>query len=72
MEHEIAVDLANCDMIGVYPIGGWWKVRPQFECYNRKVNYSLIVSLETDEVDCDIYTPVANMIAARVPIEVHI
>jgi len=72
MEHEIAVDLANCDMIGVYPIGGWWKDRPQFECYNRKVNYSLIVSLETDEVDCDIYTPVANMIAARVPIEVHI
>ena len=72
MEHEIAADLANCDMIGVYPVGGWWKDRPQFECYNRKVNFSLIVSLETDEVDCDIYTPVANMIAARIPIEISV
>ena len=72
MEHEIAVDLANCDMIGVYPIGGWWKDRPQFECYNRKAHYSLIVSLETDEVNCDIYTPVANMIATRVPIEIQV
>ena len=72
MEHEIAVDLANCDMIGVYPVGGWWKDRPQFECYNRKAHYSLIVSLETDEVNCDIYTPVASMIAARVPSEIPI
>ena len=72
MEHETAAGLATCNMIGVYPVGGWWKDRKQFECYNRKVHYSLIVSLETDEVDCDIYTPVANMIAARVPIEVPV
>ena len=70
MEHETAASLATCDMIGVYPIGGWWKDRPQFECYNRKVHYSLVVSLETDEVNCDIYTPVLNMIKARVPIEI--
>lgn len=72
MEHEPAVDIASCDMIGVYPIGGWWKERTKFECYNRKVHYSLIVSLETEETDCDIYTPVANMIRARVPIEIPI
>jgi hypothetical protein len=72
MEHETAASLATCNIIGVYPVGGWWKDRKQFECYNRKVHYSLIVSLETDEVDCDIYTPVANMIAARVPIEVPV
>ena len=72
MECETAASLATCNMIGVYPIGGWWKDRPQFECYNRKVNFSLIVSLETDAVDCDIYTPVANMIAARVPIEISV
>lgn len=72
MEHETAAGLATCNIIGVYPVGGWWKDRKQFECYNRKANFSLIVSLETDEVDCDIYTPVANMIAARVPIEVPV
>ena len=72
MEHETAASLASCDMIGVYPIGGWWKERTKFECYNRKVHYSLIVSLETEETDCDIYTPVANMIRARVPIEIPI
>lgn len=72
MDNEIAADLAHYDMIGVFPVGGWWKDRPKFECYNRKAHYSLIVSLETDEVDCDIYTPVANMIAARVPIEIQV
>lgn len=72
MEHETAASLATCNIIGVYPIGGWWKDRPQFECYNRRANFSLIVSLETDEVDCDIYTPVANMIAARVPVEIPV
>ena len=72
MEHETAASLASCDMIGVYPIGGWWKERSKFECYNRKVHYSLIVSLETEETDCDIYTPVANKIRARVPIEIQI
>ena len=72
MEGETAASLASCDMIGVYPVGGWWKDRKQFECYNRKVNYSFIVSLETEETDCDIYTPVANMIRARVPIEIPV
>jgi len=72
IEDETAASLASCDMIGVYPIGGWWKERTKFECYNRKVHYSLIVSLETEETDCDIYTPVANMIRARVPIEIPI
>lgn len=72
IEDETAASLASCDMVGVYPIGGWWKERTKFECYNRKVHYSLIVSLETEETDCDIYTPVANMIRARVPIEIQI
>lgn len=72
MDHETAASLASCDMVGVYPIGGWWKERSKFECYNRKVHYSLIVSLETEEENCDIYTPVKNMIQARVPISIPI
>lgn len=57
-----AAELATCNLIGIAPVGGWWKTRTQFQRYNNKARYSLIVSLETDSVDCDIYTPVYNMV----------
>ena len=57
-----AADLATCNLIGIVPVGGWWKTRAKFGCCNNKARYSLIVSLETNSVDCDIYTPVYNMV----------
>ena len=57
-----AADLATCNLIGIAPVGGWWKTRTKFGRYNNKTRYSLIVSLETDSVDFDIYTPVYNMV----------
>ena len=62
-----AADLATCNLIGIAPVGGWWKTRMKFGRYNNKARYSLIVSLETDAVDCDIYTPVYNMVNVPIP-----
>ena len=62
IEGRMAREIADCDMIGVYPVGGWWKDRPHLGCFENKAKYSLIVSLETDETEFDIYTPVANKI----------
>lgn len=69
-----AAELANRSHIAVYPTMGWWKTRPGEERYTRSVRYSLVVTIETPDVNTDIYTPVAVQIgiAAPVPIEVQV
>ncbi len=61
-----AADLAMRRYLAVYPVGGWWKERPNFERWRRAVRYSLIVTIRTPAVEVDIYTPVANQIAVAV------
>ena len=64
-----AADIASCSFIGIYPTIGWWRERPHLGKYDHRVRYSLIVSLETPEIDVDIYTPVSTMI--RVPVKIR-
>lgn len=65
-----AADLATCNIIGIYPVIGWWRERHNLGCFNKQSRYSLIVSLEVPEQEVDIYTTVRNMIV--VPIEIQI
>jgi hypothetical protein len=48
-----AADIASCNLVGVYPIIGWWRERYWLNCWDRMARYSLIVSIETplEEVD---------------------
>ncbi len=55
-------ELAQCGHLAVFPTGGWWKERTHFERWRRTIRYSLIVSIDTEETDVDLYTPVANQI----------
>jgi hypothetical protein len=57
-----AAELAASGTIAVYPVTGWWKERPSLERWNRSARYSLILSLETDSVETDLYTPIASQI----------
>ncbi|WP_033195171.1 S8 family peptidase [Brachybacterium squillarum] len=59
-----AVDLASKEAVAVYPVLGWWKNRPQMDQSDRGVDYSLVVSIESPEVDVDLWTPVAQQVAA--------
>ncbi len=61
-----AVELASCNMIGVFPVIGWWRERQQLKRWNKRARYSLIVSLHTPEEEIDIYTPVATIIKTAV------
>jgi hypothetical protein len=64
-----AVDLAEKDAIGIYPVGGWWKYNSSLEGWDKTSRYALIVSIRVlDEVNIDIYTPIANKIQQTVPI----
>lgn len=55
-------DMAECNHIAVFPVGGWWKTRKSEKCMEKQARYSLVVSLHTDAEEVDIYTPVANLI----------
>jgi len=58
-------ELAQCGgVIAVFPVGGWWKEHTGRKCWDRKARYSLIVTLETDKQDVDLYTPIAQQIKA--------
>jgi hypothetical protein len=57
-----AADLAQCGRIAVYPVTGWWKERQHLERYNSKARYSLVVSLESNDVEVDLYHPISNMV----------
>jgi hypothetical protein len=66
-----AQELANSNLIAVYPIIGWWRERHHLGKWDRRTRYSLVVSITTPEEEVDIYTPVANEVGIAVPIEVE-
>lgn len=63
-----AAELARRDAIAIYPVGGWWKEKPNLARYDRQVRYALIVSIRASAGAIDIYTP----IQAAVPVQVQI
>lgn len=61
-----AAELAASGVIAIFPVTGWWKERAHLKCYVKEANYSLVVTIETDEEEVDLYTPIANEIAVIV------
>ena len=64
-----AAELASRGKIAVYPVSGWWKTRPKLERYDQTARYALVVSISAPDVDVNLYTEVANLIAAEVEVE---
>ena len=67
---DTAINLAQCDNIAVYPVGGWWKERTTLKKGNSKIRYSLVVSIETPEETVDLYTPITTKIASKIPVAI--
>lgn len=66
-------ELAECDHIAVYPVGGWWKNNNRGDRRDLPVRYALLVSLSTSAQGADLYTPIAAQLSVPVtpvPIEV--
>jgi hypothetical protein len=62
-----AADLAERRYIGVYPVSGWWKDQPARDRSAKGARYCLVVSIVTDAVGVDIWTPVATEVG--IPID---
>lgn len=65
-----AIELANRGYLAVYPSNGWWRTRKALERYGLPARYSLVVSIRTPQADVDLYTPIAQQVAARTPTSV--
>jgi Subtilase family len=66
-----AAELAASGIIAVHPVSGWWKDRPTLNCFEKDAKYSLIISLETDETNIDLYTPIATQIVPAISTEIQ-
>jgi hypothetical protein len=61
-----AAELASRGYVAVYPVIGWWRERHQLGKWNKRVRYSLAISIKTPGTEVDIYTPIVNMIKTQV------
>jgi hypothetical protein len=57
-----AVELCETNYVAVYPVIGWWRERKHLKCYNKKIRYSMIVTISTPKVKEDLYTPIITQI----------
>lgn len=63
-----AAELASCDMVGVYPVTGWWKTRKKLNRYDSSTSYALVVSIHAPDVDVkvDLYEEISSKLAITV------
>ena len=67
---KTAAELATCDKIVVYPVSGWWKNKKNLKCYDKSLRYSLLVSLDSDDISCDLISEVETVIRQKIEIEI--
>jgi hypothetical protein len=78
LHHDVwtgpASDLLLKDGIGVVPVKGWWGDRKRGDRWLRRLPYSLVVSIETSDVDVEsqIYQEVAAIIENEAGIAIEI
>lgn len=54
------IEMSERNVLAVYPKNGWYKNLKRQDKFTEQVRYSLIVSIETPELEVDLYTPVLN------------
>jgi hypothetical protein len=62
-------ELSRRDAIAIYPVGGWWKEKPNLSRYDNSVRYALVVSIRATAGEIDIYTPIQAAIPVVIQIE---
>ena len=63
-----SADLAQMEHLIVYPVNGWWRLRPQHKRFNDRIRYSLVVSIETVGLDIDLYAAVQTEISQAITV----
>ena len=65
-----ASDLARRGTIAVHPVGGWWKDSKNVDPDRCVARYALIVEIDSQEFEVDIYTEIETKIALPIAIPI--
>ena len=65
-----AAELGSKSRIAVYPVTGWWRLRPHLRRFEDRVRYTLVISLRAPGQTVDLYTPIVQQLNVPVPIAV--
>ncbi|HYE31393.1 MAG TPA: S8 family peptidase [Methylomirabilota bacterium] len=66
-EGECATAL-SMQHIAVHPVTGWWRTRPSQGRAGAQLRYCLVVTLETENPDLDLYTEIAAQIETPISV----
>lgn len=66
-----ATQLALRNMLCVKPTVGWWRNRASIAICNQKARYALVITLRTEDIELDLYTPVTTTIEAGIDVEIE-
>lgn len=61
-KYASAIELSDIEFVAVYPVIGWWKSRKYLGKIDSEARYSLIVSIETPDVETDLYSKITQVI----------
>ena len=64
-------ELAARNMLWVYPVSGWWRERKALGRYDDQCRYAIVLTLETDDQDVDLHTPIAAMVDTLIDVPIH-
>jgi hypothetical protein len=63
------INLAEMNKIIVYPTKGWWDKDKEIKTEDMKARFSLLVDIETEEVETNLYIPIQEAIKTLIGIE---
>lgn len=66
-----ASDLARRNLIAVHPVAGWWKSTARLKEGLPTVRFSLVVEIDAQELEADLYAEVQTAVAAMTAVEIE-
>ncbi len=63
-----AAEAAECGVLAIFPVTGWWRERPRLGRVEERARYSLVVSIQSPTAEVDIYAAVATKVAVPIAI----
>ena len=61
-KYTSAIELSDIEFVAVYPVIGWWRSRKYLGRIDSEARYSLIVSIETPDMETDLYSEITQVI----------
>jgi len=66
-----AAELANSGQVAVFPVNGWWRESTRND-WSKQARYALIVTIRTEEMKIDLFTPSVTEVDFYTPVDSQI